>query len=265
MKTQCPNCKAVQDVPAEYIGKDVTCRRCNELFVAEKFKKPPIVIPPVLPSTGNFITKAWKRTPIAFKTSFLATLGVITALLLTFYLYGNVLVKTSRSDIQGVKSQLFKEKLFPVNQFGKSGVLRGRILDEYKFVPDASQPYPYLSVWLDENYKLAGISAVWFGAPNGYPADIHSDKQEYFRNYCACKGFQTLTGYDLTNFDISKFTIKTDSAITSEDYFEYYGKWHIVVSRTKSSLKGSDVHKRMCTTMKMENAVYSFTATAQNW
>jgi len=37
MKTQCPSCKAVQEIPKEYSGRSITCTRCGESFIAEKF------------------------------------------------------------------------------------------------------------------------------------------------------------------------------------------------------------------------------------
>jgi len=42
MKTQCPECKNEQDVPEQYIGKEITCSKCKTHFVAAKIK-PPLV------------------------------------------------------------------------------------------------------------------------------------------------------------------------------------------------------------------------------
>ena len=90
MKTQCPNCKNVFTVPLEYEDEEVKCRKCDTSFKPEKFKKPPIVIPPALPSTGNFITKLWAKTPAPFRVGFLTTLGVISALTLSLYIYRQI-------------------------------------------------------------------------------------------------------------------------------------------------------------------------------
>ena len=95
MKIQCPSCKKVSTVPDAYRGRRVKCKSCKESFVAEACKKPPIVVPMKLPplprsSPGkeNFVTKLWTRTPSAFRTSFLATLGVVSALWVTFNFIG---------------------------------------------------------------------------------------------------------------------------------------------------------------------------------
>ena len=95
MKIQCPSCKKVSTVPDAYRGRRVKCKSCKESFVAEACKKPPIVVPMKLPplprsSPGkeNFVTKLWTRTPSAFRTSFLATLGVVSALWVSFNFIG---------------------------------------------------------------------------------------------------------------------------------------------------------------------------------
>lgn len=43
MKTQCPECKTEQDVPEQYVGKEVKCLKCKELFVASEHK--PVLTP----------------------------------------------------------------------------------------------------------------------------------------------------------------------------------------------------------------------------
>ena len=97
MKTQCPNCKNIFKLPAEYVKKNVKCKKCSEVFVGEKFNKPPVVVPYLAHQGGNFITKAWLRSPPAFRSGFLVTLGALTALLLTFYTMGIFNKNPSRS------------------------------------------------------------------------------------------------------------------------------------------------------------------------
>ncbi len=89
MNTQCQPCKAVLAVPNEYKGKAVSCTTCGQSFNAVKFKKPPIIVPSDIPRSGhNFFGKIWTKSPLAFRTAFLATLGVISALWFAWYVAG---------------------------------------------------------------------------------------------------------------------------------------------------------------------------------
>lgn len=88
MKTQCPHCKNILAVPDIYKEKSIKCKKCDGKFIVLKFKKPPIVVPDFVPHRQNFITKIWAKSPLAFRTSFLATLGVIAALSIAWYVIG---------------------------------------------------------------------------------------------------------------------------------------------------------------------------------
>jgi len=120
MKVQCPHCKKVLSVPDEYEGKRIKCKGCQgvlitnpleEKIIIPKSPKPkptPIVVPidvlqasespkstapqesQLLPSRGNFLTKLWNRSPVAFRTGFLTTIGVLSALALCIYIYGRI-------------------------------------------------------------------------------------------------------------------------------------------------------------------------------
>lgn len=92
MKTRCPFCRKISKVPDLYQGKCLKCPGCKESFLAEPYKKPPIVVPEIIPpaahKTGFFLKKLWTRCPPAFRTGFLATLGVISALWVTINFIG---------------------------------------------------------------------------------------------------------------------------------------------------------------------------------
>jgi len=120
MKVQCPHCKKVLSVPDDYKGKRIKCKGCQGILIAKplaekpiisgspKPKSIPIVVPtdtlqiaepskPMmpqepksLPSCGNFLTKIWNHSPVAFRTGFLTTLGVLSALALCIYIYGRI-------------------------------------------------------------------------------------------------------------------------------------------------------------------------------
>ena len=88
MKVQCHYCKTVFSTPDEYRDKRINCKYCQKSLVAAPFVKPPIVIPKNLPAKVNFITKLWTKSPKAYRTGFLATLGAISAFFLAWYLVG---------------------------------------------------------------------------------------------------------------------------------------------------------------------------------
>ncbi len=52
MKTQCPNCKAEQDIPEEYEGRNLKCLSCKTPFLAKEYvPPPPIKLPPPKPQS----------------------------------------------------------------------------------------------------------------------------------------------------------------------------------------------------------------------
>lgn len=264
MKTQCPYCKTIFDVPPEYKDKKVKCRRCDKDFKPVKFKKPPIVIPN-LPSRGNFLTKLWTKSPTAFKAGFLTTLGVVSALVLSFYVYRHLFLLDRTPTVENVKAGLLKYDLFPIYPVGQAGILRGRPLWEYKFVPDATQSLPFLSVWMDEHNRVVGVSVTWRGESTGSPADVKNDKTEQFRTKAVCKGFESLTEFDLTELSDKNFV--KDESITDFDevYFKKHNQWFIQISREKSIAEGSENYKKACRALGINAQIYRFIATAQNW
>jgi endogenous inhibitor of DNA gyrase (YacG/DUF329 family) len=120
MKVQCPHCKKILSVPDEYKSRRIKCKGCHQILLAKpleeqtiipgspKPKSTPIVVPvdalrsadsptpPARPVSGsqssrsNFLTKLWNHSPVAFRTGFLTTLGVVSALTLCVYVYGRI-------------------------------------------------------------------------------------------------------------------------------------------------------------------------------
>jgi len=122
MKVGCPHCSKILSVPDTHKGKRIRCAGCDSVLKATPLavgkcprpsqskaesSNPPPAPPtkdepaqaaewrshtPVVPlpqtNRGNFLTKAWHSCPVAFRTAFLATLGVIAALWLTWHLSG---------------------------------------------------------------------------------------------------------------------------------------------------------------------------------
>lgn len=91
MKAQCPHCKTIQEAPDDATGKRARCKSCRDTFVIiNEYEER--VVPDIDPSTlptktrrANFFTRVWSGIPGPFKTAFLATLGVVSALLFAWY------------------------------------------------------------------------------------------------------------------------------------------------------------------------------------
>jgi len=86
MKTQCPHCNAIQRVPNAYENKSIFCAECGLDFAANRYKRR--IKPPRIDHAKNAFERAWSHTPKAFRTGFLATLGVITAVIVALWLLG---------------------------------------------------------------------------------------------------------------------------------------------------------------------------------
>jgi len=275
MKVECPHCKKILSVPDDYKNKRIKCKYCEQVLKAIPLDAK-IVVPTNIvhaPETSekssehklrpasrvNFITKIWIKSPVPFRNAFLATLGVVSALILSIYIYGNILYSKPK-NIDWAEKKLASSQLFRINTDGQIGIFRGRTLTEYKFSPDATQFNPYLSVWADNKNNIVGISTIWNEYIKGVKRPDHSsadDLHEWFINHSIRDGFELLTGCNLTaslyvaQHDGKFYTAKNDLA--EESYSESYRKWHIMIARWK---------------INNENQVcigYTYSATAQNW
>ncbi len=101
MKVKCPHCGAVAQAPGEFTGRRVQCPKCKKVLVAipdmdagsssaektlPQSKQPESQESPK--PKGNFFTRSWTKSPVAFRTAFLATFGVIAALWAAWYIFG---------------------------------------------------------------------------------------------------------------------------------------------------------------------------------
>lgn len=88
VKIQCPNCNKQFKAPDEYEGKKVKCAKCNFVFYAQKIEdKLNELLKKTIqkkPKGQNLFIKIWNNSPIVFRTAFLATLGVISALVIAY-------------------------------------------------------------------------------------------------------------------------------------------------------------------------------------
>jgi len=271
MKTQCPKCKFIFDVPPEYIGKKIKCRRCEKDFMPEKFKKPPIVIPS-LPSRRNFLTKLWSKSPNAFKTGFLATLGVLSAFLLFLKFSPSFFPRQSAESFNFIRSQLESKKLFLVNTYPQAGYLRGRALSYYEFKRDATRYHSLLCIWINDRNIPVAITADWLGNFFGSPADITNDAMEHTCSSAVVEGFKHIIGCEpfsiyykeeeFTNGQMARVYRKNkwQLEVIRSDAFSYINptKHHESFARFEATINDFDPNK-------IDLGVFSFSAIAKTW
>jgi hypothetical protein len=168
---KCKKCGEKLEAPESLAGEAIKCPKCNLYSDIPK---------PIKTITSNAIISLWQKSPAAFRTGFLTTLGVLAAIIASFYLYNNVLssspVKKAASAQPAKKSifhkplptdsfetcKLFLEKQGLFLKHSEAGVLRGRSLYEHVFSPDVNFGSPSLSIWVDTENNLCGFSAVWY-------------------------------------------------------------------------------------------------------
>jgi len=122
MKVECPKCKKILSVPDTYKNKRIRCKFCEQILKAIPLTIK-IVVPTNImqkteapkktseykprPSRSNFLTKIWTKSPAPFRNAFLATLGVLSALFMVYYLYGiNKWFQRPVDDIKNYESSL---------------------------------------------------------------------------------------------------------------------------------------------------------------
>jgi hypothetical protein len=275
MITQCPKCLEQQEIPDPYRGREIKCLHCKEPFHAtETMPLPQLPKPDVVAETIQIVKKhnpirsAWNKMPKPFKTAFLSTFGVMSALLITYYVYGNTLgirtLKTPKSPLMSLekaKSVLAEKGLFHDGRLPQKGILRGRALTSICFVPDANKDYTELKLWSDENNYVVGISARWYGSIYGSPVDLLNDSGSYDLFDITSCAFRDLTGFKL--HAIVDLSFKNDGG--KDIAYSYDNIWAIVVTRTHSSLLGDKSYNERCKMFGGDKRVYQFLLTAQSW
>lgn len=92
MKTRCAHCGFLFKAPDLYKDSVVKCPKCGKKFAAAEYHRPPIVVPTnALPAAGNFLTNGWQKCPTAFKNGFLATFGVLMAIIVFLFAYNHII------------------------------------------------------------------------------------------------------------------------------------------------------------------------------
>jgi hypothetical protein len=273
MITQCDKCKKKQDVPDVYRSRQIKCQHCKESIIAnECVALPEIPKPDPVQATIEIIKKrnpirsAWNRMPTPFKTAFLSTFGVMSALLITYYVYGSPLWTSTPKSVlmsfEEAKAILAKGGLFGDGDLPERRILRGRALMSSKYVPDANKFFPSLYLWTDENSHIAGISAFWCGDYSGWPAGLKVDTfNSYFLNRAVVDSFHDLTGFNILRIPSMDFSKEGKR----ESAYETVGIWSIVVERIPSLQEGSPEHISRQKTKNQDVRVYDYSITAQSW
>ncbi len=97
MKIHCPHCQSFFKAPGTYEGRPIKCPVCKQVFLAARYRRPPLAVPgKVARFSGSLVGKLWYGCPLAFRTAFLATCGVIAALALSLLLYAHLFLRPVR-------------------------------------------------------------------------------------------------------------------------------------------------------------------------
>lgn len=261
---ECSKCGEKLEAPQSLAGQSVECPQCG---LHERVPTPSVVKESVEKSkkaTNTFLITIWRNTPRPFKNAFLTTVGVLTAILLSYFVYAKVFASKT-SSIEKYTTILAEYKLFPLGS--ESGIFRGRQLLGYAFVPDANFRNPSLSLWYDSNNILVGISGNWFGNVFGAPAGRLEDDQSYNRSDIVWSGFEKLVKTTLI-FAPDNFVKRSSGDIYGDIYYvkKDQGKWSIIITRIKTEITGSENHRMFIRAAGSEDySIYDFTATAQAW
>ena len=249
---KCSQCGEKLEAPESLQGSSLKCPMCKTATKIPKHKPSK----QVARKTGNLLIHIWDNSPAPFKTAFLATLGVFTAVFVGWLVYGHFFVTTN--DFEKCKAKLEENSLFFTGS--SAGILRGRSLQKFQFSPDVNYFTPNLSLWCDEDGEVVGISASYFGTVNGSSADIQNDDAAWDRNHNVSEGFKSIVNYS-TYFSNSDFRANIDG--TGDILTDTHKKWNIQVNRAKSFEIGSELH--LMFTQGKDPAVYHFLVTAQAW
>ena len=109
MKFNCPHCNHEYNTTKAHPGKKAKCKECGQTFIIPK--EPIEITPsPQLPfekiepkkekkKAGRLFINLWNRSPAAFRTAFLSTLGVVCALWFAWTIMGigNKVTKSNRN------------------------------------------------------------------------------------------------------------------------------------------------------------------------
>ena len=249
---KCSQCGEKMEAPESLQGSSLKCPMCQSATKIP-LNKPSKQVPR---KTGDILIRIWKNSPAPFRTAFLATLGVFAALLVGWLAYGHIF--TTTNDFEKCKAKLENNNLFFTST--KSGIFRGRSLQQFLFSPDVNYHTPNLSLWCDTDGAVVGISASYYGTLNGFHAYLTNQSASWERSNKVRDGFESIVNYN-TYFSNSDFITHADGI--DEIAFDSHKKWNIQAHRAKTYEIGSELHLQF--TQGKDPTVYHFLVTAQTW
>ena len=216
IKFTCINCTEPMEAPDSLTGQLIDCPQCQTRLHVPPFSSPGVpqskILDPekklapltdrVKTKTGNLLTRIWLASPPAFRTGFLATMGGMAAVLLSLFLYTRFILPApansslpetspSTSDFNPAPIadplslphyHIFRDYLNTHHFFivtDQIDVLGGRQLTEHLFAFDANYEFPNISVWVDQDDLVVGLSANW----SAWHLDKKSPFYSYFETY----------------------------------------------------------------------------------
>lgn len=260
MKFSCPHCNKQYDHPNATAGKKAKCRKCKNIFIIpitiNSVESPsPLPVEKIVPTKITLAQKTlltagkrmWNNAPLPFRNAFLGTLGVLSAIMITWMLYGKATGRTSQiNTMENITSEMAQLGLFPDAYSPNQGIFRGRNLKEYRFLPDANYNQEFLSVWVDDYKTVVGASTKWIGDKDGSTFLLLKDDIDYvLRVDQIHKAFNFISGFQINRISKANFTKNKNLYIG----FAECSKWSIQISKFPLN----------------DNKNYLFSITAQNW
>jgi len=253
VKTQCPICLTIHKVPKPYLGRKIKCDECTQFFVVANYNFiSKTDSSRLIHQTENFLTRFWKSTPIAFKTAFLATLGITSAIVISFYAYSHFFLRMPTRTIDTVQNWLAEWKLFPSLSFNVPGIFQGRYLTKYEFRPDINFNRPNLIFWLDETEHVVGLSIQWRSDSTNRPLDFPPDPSYSYRTGRVQSVFEEFTSFSFSTLKEEDF----QPFETGQIFGRKIDHWTIIIERIPES------NVRLNPKLPI---IYIYTASARKW
>lgn len=259
MDFKCPNCNVSYKNKAAKPGQKAKCKVCNSIFriplSIELLVESPIQSPL---ATEQFkkakqaamvaARRIWTNAPTPFRNAFLATCGVLSAMMVTWFIYGNIHGSAKPTDtLETLTAQMTQCGLFPDDASPHPGIFRGRNLQEHRFFPDANFDRDYLSIWVDNSKNIVGLSSIWMADERGMPKQENDKEMSYyFRITKIHLAFQKISRFDVIGVAYAKFVPENEDRFTAN--IENHN-WNIQASKFK---------------IPKDNR-FGFCITAQNW
>lgn len=188
MKFTCPHCQKEYDLDNAHSGQKARCKKCHQIFIIHEIiqihpsniaQQDPVkhLTETVKIKTVNSAKRIWNHSPVQFRNAFLATFGVLSALLITLYIYGGIFHSTSgsASSVQSTperikdhaimldqaRSLLESNGVYHDGSLPKLVTFRGRNLYRTVYSPDANYFVPNMALYTDIHGCVVGCMVLY--------------------------------------------------------------------------------------------------------